>query len=84
MMPHIAIWRLIVLLLAIAPLAYYLVAIAAAIRFFTKERKKTLADFRPPVSILKPVRGVDFASYENFWSFCRHDYEKYEILFFVN
>lgn len=84
MMPHIAIWRLIVLLPAIAPLAYYVVAIAAAIRFFTKERKKTLEDFRPPVSILKPVRGVDFASYENFCSFCRQDYENYEILFCVN
>ena len=84
MMLHIAIWRLIVLLLAVAPLAYYVVAIAAAIGFFTKERKKTLADFRPPVSILKPVRGLDFASYENFCSFCRQDYENYEILFCVN
>ncbi len=84
MMPHIAIWRLIVLLLAIAPLAYYVMAIAAATRFFTKERKKTLADFRPSVSILKPVRGVDFATYENFRSFCLQDYENYEILFCVN
>lgn len=83
-MPHIAIWRLIVLLLAIAPLAYYVMAIAAATRFFTKERKKTLADFRPSVSILKPVRGVDFATYENFRSFCLQDYENYEILFCVN
>lgn len=83
-MPHIAIWRLIVMLLAIAPFAYYVVAIAAAIRFFTKERQKTRADFRPPVSILKPVRGVDFASYENFRSFCLQDYENYEILFCVN
>jgi ceramide glucosyltransferase len=84
MMPHIVIWRLIVLLFAIAPLAYYVVAIAAAIRFFAKERKKKFADFRPPVSILKPVRGVDFGSYENFCSFCRLDYENYEILFCVN
>jgi ceramide glucosyltransferase len=83
-MPHVAIWRLIVLLLAIAPLAYYVVAIAAAIRFFTKERKQAFPDFQPAVSILKPVRGVDFASYENFRSFCRQDYEDYEILFCVN
>jgi ceramide glucosyltransferase len=84
MMPHIAIWRLIFLLLAIAPLAYYVVAILAAVRFFHRERSKTLTGFQPPVSLLKPVRGVDFASYENFSSFCRQDYPVYEILFCVN
>ena len=30
------------------------------------------------------MRGVDFASYENFTSFCLQDYPKYEILFCVN
>jgi ceramide glucosyltransferase len=84
MMPHIAIWRLILLFLAIAPLAYYVVAILAAIRFFRRERKKPLTGFQPPISLLKPVRGVDFASYENFSSFCRQNYETYEILFCVN
>jgi ceramide glucosyltransferase len=84
MMPHIAIWRLILFLLAIAPLAYYLAAILATFRFFGRERKKPLTGFQPPVSLLKPVRGVDFASYENFASFCQLDYETYEILFCVN
>ncbi len=84
MMHHMAIWRVVILLLAIAPLAYYAVAILAAIRFFRRERKKPLAEFRPPVSILKPVRGVDFGTYENFSSFCRQNYEDYEILFCVN
>jgi ceramide glucosyltransferase len=84
MMPHIAIWRLVVLSLAIAPLAYYIVAVLAALRFFIVQRKKTLPEFRPPVSILKPVHGVDFASYENFSSFCRQNYQDYEILFCVN
>jgi len=84
MMHHMAIWRVVILLLAIAPLAYYALAILAAIRFFRRERTKPLAEFRPPVSILKPVRGVDFATYENFSSFCRQNYEDYEILFCVN
>src|SRR5271156_3693973 len=84
MMPHIAIWRLAILFLAIAPLVYYAVAIFAALRFFRKERRKPLSDFQPPVSLLKPVRGVDFASYENFASFCQQNYENYEILFCVN
>jgi len=83
-MSHLSIWRGAILLLALAPLAYYLVAILAAIRFFRRERVKMLPEFFPPVSILKPVRGVDFASYENFASFCRQNYPEYEILFCVN
>ena len=83
-MPHLAIWRLVLLILAIAPLAYYITAILATVRFFSRARSKPPSEFRPPVSILKPVRGVDFGSYENFSSFCRQDYEQYEILFCVN
>jgi ceramide glucosyltransferase len=83
-MAHIPIWRAAVMLLALAPLAYYVVAIVAARRFFRRERSKALPDFHPPASILKPVHGVDFGSYENFASFCRQNYPEYEILFCVN
>jgi ceramide glucosyltransferase len=81
---HFAIWRWAVLLLALAPLSYYVTAIIAAIRFFWRERAKQLPTFNPPVSLLKPVRGVDFGSYENFASFCVQNYPEYEILFCVN
>jgi len=74
----------VLLLAALAPLAYYAVAIFAAIRFFHRERGKRMAEFRPPVSVLKPVHGVDFGSRENFASFCRQNYEDYEILFCVD
>ena len=77
-------WRDAVLLLATAPLAYYVVATFAAWGFFRRERARTLPTFTPPVSLLKPVRGVDFASYENYSSFCRQNYPDYEILFAVN
>jgi ceramide glucosyltransferase len=73
-----------VLVLAATPLVYYVLATIAAVRFFRNERAQILPNFMPPVSLLKPVRGVDFGSYENFASFCRQDYPHYEILFGVN
>ncbi|HWY07129.1 MAG TPA: bacteriohopanetetrol glucosamine biosynthesis glycosyltransferase HpnI [Candidatus Acidoferrales bacterium] len=84
MMSELSIWRTSVLVLAGAPLAYYVVAIFATLRFFRRERARRLTEFAPPVSLLKPVRGVDFASYENFKSFCTQNYPDYEILFCVN
>jgi ceramide glucosyltransferase len=70
------------------PLIYYLLAIFAALAFSRRTKAQapptsTLA-FEPPVSILKPVHGVDFASYENYASFCVQDYPECEILFAVN
>ena len=77
-------WRDAILLLAAAPLVYYVAATIAAWRFFQKERARKLLPYTPPVSLLKPVRGADFATYENYASFCRQNYPDYEILFAVN
>jgi ceramide glucosyltransferase len=76
-------WRFFLLVLAATPLAYYTVATIAALRFFTRARVRQRATYSPPVSLLKPVRGVDFGSYENFASFCTQEYSEYEILFGV-
>src|SRR2546430_7105061 len=83
-MAHSAMWRDAVLLLALAPLGYYVLATVAALRFFGRARARQLPNFTPAVSVLKPVLGLDFGSYENFASCCRQDYPDYEILFAVN
>jgi ceramide glucosyltransferase len=67
---------------ALLPFVYYLVAIYCAWQFFGRQAENH-ADFAPPVSILKPVRGLDREAYENFASFCRQNYPRYEILFAV-
>lgn len=74
--------RAVILFAPCLAVAYYLVAAACARRFFARPNPP-LSDYAPPVSILKPVRGLDREAYENFASFCRLDYPEYEILFGV-
>ena len=73
-------------LLALASFAYYAVAIFAALRFFGGRRGPDAvpSDFTPPLSILKPIYGLDRETYENYASFCLQDYPEYEILFCVS
>jgi ceramide glucosyltransferase len=74
--------RATVLFVAALPFVYALLAVYSARRFF-RTRRPLVDGFTPRVSILKPVRGLDRTSYENFATFCRQDYPDYEILFAV-
>jgi ceramide glucosyltransferase len=53
-------------------------------RSFLKDSRRKAAQFTPPVSILKPLRGVDPRMYESFRSHCMQDYPEYEIIFGVS
>ena len=71
-----------ILAAAILPALGYLLVIVAAFLFYRRQRAAAL-DFTPPISVLKPVHGLEQDAYENFASFCRQDYPQYEILFAV-
>ena len=74
-----------VLLPALGPLLYYCLAIFSSWDYFKRVKKLTSTEPSklPPVSILKPIRGLDREVYENFTSMCRLDYPVYEIIFGV-
>jgi ceramide glucosyltransferase len=74
------------LTVAVFPFIYYLLAIYSIGRFFKDPsvRPNPKSTYTPPVTNLKPVKGLDPDAYENFASFCRQDYPEYEILFCVD
>jgi ceramide glucosyltransferase len=65
------------------PFVYYFLAIYSSYRFFRQPGRETgrEPDFAPPVSNLKPVRGLDPHAFENFSSLCRQNYPEYELIF---
>lgn len=78
-MPYL--YQLPLLILCLSAICYYCYAIYAATKFFSQPTQ--LEDFHPPITILKPICGLDIDTYENFASFCKQDYPKYQIIFGV-
>ena len=76
-MPEELLWWL-----TAASWVYWLLALWSVRTFFRTPRDRANG-FAPPVSILKPVRGLDEGAYESFASFCEQDYDEFEIIFGV-
>jgi ceramide glucosyltransferase len=73
--------------LAAVPFIYYALILYSTVRFLrvSKVEFPPNTDFAPPVSCLKPIKGLDIEAYENYASFCRQDYPgPYEIVFCVD
>lgn len=74
--------QIVLLTLLVASWLYWLVALAL-VHFFFRSRPESDRRFKPPVSILKPVKGLDAQAYRNFASFCEQNYPEFELLFGV-
>ena len=74
---------LVAAVLALCGMGFYVLCLWS-VRTFIKDNRKPHPEFTPPVSILKPLRGVDPQMYESFRSHCVQDYPEYEIIFGVN
>jgi ceramide glucosyltransferase len=63
-------------------IVYHLFSLWSARQFLVR-RVAVSGQFTPPVSILKPLRGVDPNAYESLRSHCIQDYPDFEIIFGV-
>lgn len=68
--------------LGLPSICYYLYGVYAAYRFRGQPHPIDNREFLP-ISIIKPICGLDTGTYENFASFCRQDYPSYQIIFGV-
>jgi ceramide glucosyltransferase len=67
------------LAVAVGACLYQLAVMIAALRFHRE--KEATAEFTPPVSILKPLRGIEPDFYANLVTFFEQDYPSFEIVF---
>jgi ceramide glucosyltransferase len=78
--------QIIALLGVVTSSFYYFFCLWSARKFLRKSRRENyiaVSDW-PPVSILKPLKGIDPEILESFRSHCLQDYSKYEIIFGVS
>lgn len=71
-----------ILVLCISAILFYCYGVYAAIAF-SYVSDLINPKFHPPVTILKPLCGVDTDSYQNLVSFIIQDYPQYQIIFTV-
>jgi len=74
-----------VTLISLCSVGYLAFALFAVERFNYKRNKSNpVNDFQPPVTILKPIYGLDAELLKNLRSFCQQDYPEYQIIFGIH
>jgi len=69
----------------LASLGFYTISGCGIVSFLNaRRRKSTEPGPYPPVSILKPLKGIDPAMWESFCSHCEQDYPEYQLIFGVS
>ena len=71
-------------LLSLCGCGYYVLCLWSARQFLRKRAAVVPSDFTPPVSFLKPLKGMDPEIYASLRSHCLFDYPEYEIIFGAN
>lgn len=85
MTPWMAILAALAAVVAGCGIGYYVLCLIGAAVFRRSIRARACAQFAPPVSILKPLRGADPEIYQAFCSHCLQDYAAdYELIFGVS
>src|SRR5579883_2688443 len=69
--------------IGVLAIGYCLFCLWCAASFRLNRAGGRAAEFMPPVSILKPLCGMDPHAYESLRSHCLQDYPEYEIIFGV-
>jgi ceramide glucosyltransferase len=65
-------------------IVYCLLSFWSLLKFQSRKLAAVSGEFTPPVSILKPLCGLDPHGYESLRSHCIQDYPQYEIIFGVS
>ena len=70
-------------------LGFYLLSACGIVSFLNSRRRNRLAAAQPahslpPISILKPLKGIDPQIWEAFCSHCEQDYPEYQLIFGVS
>ena len=78
--------QIIAILGCVSSSLYYILCLASTWSFLASRRGAIdpSSSGLPPISILKPLKGIDPEIYESFRSHCLQDYPEYEIIFGVS
>ena len=71
-----------ILILCLSAVLFYTYGVYTAI-IFLRDSPPINPEFHPPVTILKPLCGIDQGTYTNLASFCQQNYPQYQIIFSV-